>query len=108
MSKISKKKSIEKALAEQIEAVSARRGSYVRFVEKLKVLLEEILHTEKIRFHTIEGRAKTLESIKEKLQRPGKKYIDALTEIPDLAGLRIILYTTEDVEKACQMIDREF
>ena len=108
VTKISKENPLAKTFAEQIAAFSARRESYVRFVEKLKVLLEEILHTQKVRFHTIEGRVKTLESIKEKLQRPGKKYINALAEIPDLAGLRIILYTTENVEKACHMIDHEF
>lgn len=87
---------------EEIEPV------YQRFCTKLKGLIEECLHKEKIKFHLVECRAKSISSLKEKINREGKIYKDPLKEITDFAGIRIILFYLEDVKKVCKIIDKEF
>jgi ppGpp synthetase/RelA/SpoT-type nucleotidyltranferase len=56
----------------------------------------------------VEARSKTVTSFAEKLQREGKSYKDPFNEITDFAGLRIILYYVDDVQRTCEVIDREF
>ncbi|MDI6605629.1 MAG: hypothetical protein QME65_00555, partial [Candidatus Omnitrophota bacterium] len=56
----------------------------------------------------LQRRCKTIESFKEKIEREGKSHIDPFKEITDLSGLRIILYYVDDIDKVCDLIDREF
>jgi len=49
-----------------------------------------------------------VKSFVEKIQREGKEYQDPLTEITDLAGIRIISYYKEDVDKINKVIEKEF
>ncbi|MBN1391979.1 MAG: hypothetical protein JW947_04155 [Sedimentisphaerales bacterium] len=56
----------------------------------------------------IESRAKSIESLLEKIQRPGKDYSRNLTSIPDLAGVRIIVYYQDDVERVKNIVEQEF
>jgi len=47
----------------------------------------------------ISGRAKSLESFAEKIQRPGKSYpVDPLIEATDLAGVRVITHVLSDAK----------
>ncbi|MDQ1071552.1 GTP pyrophosphokinase [Streptomyces canus] len=56
----------------------------------------------------MEGRAKDVASFAEKIQRKGGKYVDPMAEVTDLAGIRIITYYLEDVERIASIIRREF
>lgn len=78
------------------------------YVRRLVNLIEDLLKSKSIDFHVIEGRAKTVESVREKLNRPGKSYTNPAKNLPDLAGIRIVLYDKEGVDNAAQLIDAEF
>lgn len=84
------------------------RPSYEIFTQKLKVLIEDLLKDEGIRFQIVECRTKELKSFREKISRSNKNYSHPLAEITDLSGLRIILYYLEDVELVCDLVKREF
>ena len=84
------------------------RPQYVAFTERTRSLIDELLKIHGIKTHLIEGRAKTVDSLREKIRRPGKSYADPLAELPDLSGIRIIVYYLDDVEKVADILSREF
>lgn len=80
---------------------------YQKLTRKNTELLRELLECEGIKA-TIESRTKNVESLYGKITRPGKAYKDPLKEISDLSGIRIILYSLADVEKATTLIHKNF
>ncbi|MGB9937225.1 MAG: GTP pyrophosphokinase [Methanobacterium sp.] len=80
---------------------------YKNFTVKLETLLKDFLDQEKINFF-IESRTKTVESFKEKINRPYKNYKSPLNEITDLTGIKIIVSSLDDVEKVKKLIEKEF
>jgi len=99
-----KRANVEGAVSEYKE----KRPLYDRFAAKLKVLLEELLSAKRIDYHVIEHRAKEVEAFREKITRAGKRYSDPVREVTDLAGVRVVLYYTSDVDRACRVIKEEF
>jgi len=82
--------------------------SYERFARKINELIKELLEEQHVKFHGIEYRAKTIESFNEKVQRKGKSYLNPINDLTDLAGVRIILYYLDDINKLTEIIDSEF
>ncbi len=70
--------------------------------------MADLLEANGIDFHVIEARAKTLESVKNKLSKPGKSFDDPEKQIPDLAGVRVVLYDKKEVSETAALIDKEF
>lgn len=85
-----------------------KRPMYVEFTEKVKGLLQDILHIANVRYQVVEHRTKEVPSFREKITRANKQYSNPLQEITDLSGLRIIVYYSDDVETVCKLIEREF
>lgn len=77
------------------------------FAAMCKQLVERLVGTEGIRVHSVTCRAKKSDSLRDKLSRPGKHY-EALTEVTDLAGVRIITFFSDDVDAIGTIIEREF
>jgi ppGpp synthetase/RelA/SpoT-type nucleotidyltranferase len=88
------------SITNQVVAFLDVRPQYERFAEQIANLLSTTLKYEAVRVHDIEHRAKTEYSFREKLTRPGKSYTDPLSEMPDLAGVRVILYDLDDMRSA--------
>lgn len=70
-------------------------------------IARQILRAYGLRVHIVESRLKTRKSLSEKLQRPTKDY-KLLTDVTDLAGIRIITYFDDDVDRVGQVIENEF
>jgi len=85
-----------------------QRKNHVEFSAKLSELLAELLRQEPIEYQAIEQRAKTVESLRDKLTRPAKRYENGLSDITDLSGLRIITYTLSEATGTCALVQREF
>lgn len=92
---------------EMIEKYSLQRPLYVSYTERLKELISELLRLNDIKIHLIEARAKTIESFSEKIRRPGKSYQNPIEELPDLSGIRVIVYYQDDVEKVAEVLKNE-
>jgi putative GTP pyrophosphokinase len=93
----------EKILAEYREKL----GVYADFATASKELVERLLSAEEIRVHSVTCRAKALESLTGKLGR-GERQCEALSEVTDLAGVRIITYFSDEVDAVARIIEREF
>lgn len=82
-------------------------GLYEDFCRTLGHLLESVLAPRGIQTHTVSYRAKSLESLREKVTRPDKSYI-RLEEITDLADVRITTYFSDDVDRVAEAMQAEF
>ncbi len=61
-----------------LELFQVQRPLYEDFTRKLEILLIDLLKLKKINFQLIESRAKSIESLQEKLSGPGKSYDNPL------------------------------
>ncbi len=85
-----------------------KNSLYGKLCQEVKTQLSELLHREHIALaFPIESRVKSWESISEKCQR--RDITPAtLTEIGDIAGLRIVLLFRRDQQRVCQIIRKYF
>lgn len=95
-------------MADDLDALRAEyeeKGDlYQRFCTELAKQIGELLRQESIALAVpIEERVKPWESIVDKCER-SKTIPSELHQIPDLAGLRLILLFRRDQEKACELI----
>jgi len=91
-----------------VEAYALQKPLYDALRRRVEELLQALLREEKVDYHVIESRTKTLESFKEKIVRPGKSYKNPLDELSDLCGCRIIAYYFDDCDRIADVIKREF
>jgi len=82
------------------------RPIYKNLCNKLYLIIQEVLELNKINYHAITYRAKTIESFSGKAKKA--KYDDPLNQLTDLAGVRIIGYVEDDVIKISNLIEELF
>src|ERR1044072_8289683 len=68
-----------------------RREVFAAAVRRVNQLLHDLLRDYGVRIHMIESRTKEVASFEDKLKRRENKYSDPVREMPDLAGLRVIV-----------------
>lgn len=83
------------------------QGLYKDFSKKIKELLSVFLETQAINVHSIAFREKGKDSLREKLEDSENKYME-LGNVTDLAGIRVITYFSDDVDKLANIIEKEF
>ena len=93
---------------EHVAQYSKVRSRYENFAAKLEALLCDLLAAHPVKHHVVESRAKSIESFREKITRPGKSYSDPFKELTDLAGIRVIVYYTDDVDTVASILKKEF
>lgn len=91
-----------------LEKYKKNRDRYRRVSNKTESLMENLIEDKNIKLHLTESRAKTPESLKKKLKRPDKSYGSSIEDIPDLAGVRVVLYYNDDVNSVKNIIEEEF
>lgn len=96
------------AMSDFLEQYKSIQPTYQTFSRSLELLLSTLLMADKVHVHFTESRAKSIDSFAEKLSRPDKKYTDPLNQMPDLAGVRVVLYYMDDVPRVGEIIAREF
>lgn len=78
---------------------------------KLGIVVEKILkdaaESTGVRVMAIEGRVKSEDSLKGKLNRKGEKY-HSLTDITDIYGARVICFFSDDVDKFAAAVSKLF
>lgn len=73
----------------------------------LLTLVNSLLEQKNIRVHQVQTRVKDRNSLEGKVFRKGKKY-EALSDITDVVGVRIITYFDDEVDQIADMIEKEF
>jgi putative GTP pyrophosphokinase len=81
---------------------------YQAFASRLEALIIDLLASTNVKLHFSESRVKSPESLKDKLTRPGKSYDAPLKQVPDLVGIRIVLYYRDNIPTVGEIIKREF
>jgi ppGpp synthetase/RelA/SpoT-type nucleotidyltranferase len=87
---------------EILDLYEFQQASWGRFADALAPLLRRLLAETDIQVAEISSRAKTLTSLRGKLQR--RPEYSTLADVPDLCGARIVALTTDDVERACDFV----
>jgi len=82
-------------------------GAYDAYQKNLVPLIGRLLGAINLQAHSVTGRVKTKDSLREKINRPDKNYA-SLSDITDICGVRIITYLPADIDKAAVVIEREF
>lgn len=91
-----------------VEQYKELKPIYEGFSQSLVILLKSILDANGIKYHLIEGRAKEIDSFKNKIKIKKGKYGNPLKEIMDLCGVRIIVYYQTDIDKIDSLIRTNF
>ena len=96
---------------EHIDAIVAHyqenTETYTELGERYRELLEQLVGTQHIDIHSIACRSKALSSLRKKLERSNRQY-GSLTEVTDLAGVRVITWYADDVDKVGGLVESEF
>lgn len=69
---------------------------------QLASVVENMLKQNKISYLSIESRTKSINGIEEKIKR--KNYKNPKEQLTDISGIRVILYTEDDVQKVCEIV----
>ena len=80
---------------------------YENFASKVKTLVEELVANENIIYNSITSRIKTRASLEDKITRKNNKY-KTLGNITDIAGVRVITYYSDDVDRVAKIIEQNF
>jgi len=97
-----------KADIEQVIAEFERREpTLAAFCTRTKSLIEACLDDAGIRYQSIQSRVKRKKKLREKYLDPEKDYRQ-LDDITDLAGLRVITYYDDEVDRVAEVIEKEF
>lgn len=80
---------------------------YEAFSKKVGQLLKEIIDGENISYNAITCRLKSKESLSNKIDIKQNKY-HCLGDLTDIAGVRIITYYSDDVDKIINLVENEF
>ena len=83
-----------------------QRPKYVNLCEEVAYILRKRLKQKRIQVATVTSRAKSIHSFCEKITR--KSYDDPLTEMTDLAGVRIVYLYKNDKPAIDNLIEQEF
>ncbi len=90
----------------EIEYREKLRPRYESLATRVSELVDQLIKDAGIPIVQIEHRAKTLGSFLEKLER--NSYKDPFKEIKDFAGIRVVSYYNDDVERVADIIRNEF
>lgn len=80
---------------------------YERFAKKVEHQLQSILEEEGIVCNAITSRLKERDNLDKKIDVKMDKYSN-LSEITDIAGIRVITYYDNDVDRVAEIVEREF
>ncbi|MDH5449066.1 MAG: hypothetical protein OEX01_08730, partial [Candidatus Bathyarchaeota archaeon] len=93
---------ISPKVRQAVECYSGKRMIYKALAKRVESIIREILESEKINYHSIVYRAKSVESYQKKATIA--KYREPRLEIMDMAGIRVITYTDSDAKKVYEII----
>ena len=91
-----------------------KRALFQAFANVVRGILIEALRADEIQVASVEARAKDVESFGTKASKPSEldpeqpKYLDPLSDITDLAGVRVITFFPKTAEAAERVVWKEF
>jgi putative GTP pyrophosphokinase len=98
---------VQEQMSDILEDYKRVKSTYDEYTLKINELISTLLDESKIKVHSVNGRAKGVENLKEKLWRKGNSY-NKLSDITDLSGIRIICYFSSQVDDVAKVIEQNF
>jgi putative GTP pyrophosphokinase len=95
---------LESLLKEFLE----KKALYQEFGEKVESLIKNRLKGTKVKEYISSSRSKDIDSFKKKIIRPDKNYKNPLTDITDLAGIRVNVCYVDEIKIVEKIVDEEF
>jgi ppGpp synthetase/RelA/SpoT-type nucleotidyltranferase len=89
-----------------IEWYSANKSSFKTLAKKVEEILRENLDLNHITYHSISSRTKSIKSFEKKAKQD--KYSNAVDEIKDMAGIRIITYLESEGLEVSKIVKQIF
>jgi GTP pyrophosphokinase len=86
---------------------AAKKALLEAFCARTKSLIEASLQDAKLSYQSVQTRVKSEKKLRGKYSDPEKDY-KKLSDITDLAGLRVITYYEDDIDRVARVIEREF
>lgn len=90
-----------------IQQFKEKIGLYTDCKDRVADLIHQVLNENNIPVHSISSRVKSEESFRRKAEKTEGKYMD-VEQVTDIAGLRVITYFDDDVDKVAELIQQEF
>ncbi len=84
----------------------SQQSSYNYLCEVVSALISRLLDASDIEVHSISSRCKSRVSLENKIAKKSK--YNSLSDITDLAGIRVITHYGDDVDKVARIVGREF
>ena len=100
---ITPKTDVEDVLAD----FEALQPTLTNFCARTKALIEACLQDSDIRYQSVQARVKTKKKLREKYLDPTKDY-KRLGDITDLAGLRVLTYYDDEIDRVAGVIEEQF
>lgn len=97
-----------------VEQFSRKRELYEDFAWAIRDILTDAIESRRLKVNEIQCRAKDLKSFGKKVMTPNEqnpeepKYKSPMTDITDLAGVRVITFFPSTVNDVCRLIQEEF
>lgn len=85
----------------------SKQAEYDLFLRNIKSLLEVLLQERSVPVQAIQSRVKSWESVSDKAMQSPSKY-GSLEDMEDVCGLRVILWSDDQIQEAGSVIEREF
>jgi putative GTP pyrophosphokinase len=92
---------------EVLEEFHSRIDHFTDLRKTTKTLIERILEQEHIHVQSVQARVKRPAKIRTKYTNPDKDY-KCLSDLPDVVGLRIITYYSDEIDSVATILRREF
>ena len=95
-------------------AYREKRSLYLEFAKCIKALLEDALRAADVQTHSVDARAKTVDSFARKAGLPHPfdptrpKYEDPMLDVTDLAGVRVVTFLPTAVEQVGAVVESQF
>jgi putative GTP pyrophosphokinase len=94
-------------MSDILREFDANERLYEDFTTKSCQLVTDLLNAAEIQVHSVTCRLKERPKIERKIAAEPGKY-SKLSDITDIAGIRVITYFSEDVDRVSKIIEREF
>lgn len=97
-----------------VDQYTKKRQLYEDFAWEIKNILTETIETRNLKVNEIQCRAKDEKSFGAKAMTPNEqnpeepKYKNPMSDITDLAGVRVITFFPSTVNEVCQLVQEEF
>lgn len=95
------------SLHDIMKEYSLQSGQYSDFTQRIESLVRELLREQNISVYTITSRVKSGSCIEAKIQESDGKCTN-LCDITDIAGVRVITYSSDEVDRVAAVIREEF